>query len=103
MAILLQIILYFLLITLAIFLVRSYNTKKLKAEQIAWYQSRKNTVLSILVPKENEKKPVAAEQFFASLHGIFRAENKFQDLVSFEIVSRDKFIQFYAIYSYFYT
>lgn len=69
---------------------------RVKKEKILWYKSKKNVVLSILVPKENEKKPVAAEQLFASIHGIFRSENKFQDQVSFEIVSKDKYVQFYV-------
>jgi hypothetical protein len=88
----------FILIIIAIPSVAVYviHKSKIKKEKIAWYKSKKNIVLSILVPRENEKKPVAAEQLFASIHGIFRSENQFQDQVSFEIVSKDKFVQFYV-------
>ncbi len=96
MGILGQIILVLAIITIPIIVISVLYKRRIKQEKIAWYESKKNVVLSILVPKENEKKPVAAEQLFASLHGIFRTENKFQDQVSFEIVSKDKYIQFYV-------
>lgn len=96
MSILFQIILILFIIAIPGVVIYFLYKSKIKKEKIAWYKSKKNVVLSILVPKENEKKPVAAEQLFASLHGIFRAENKFQDQISFEIVSKDKYIQFYV-------
>jgi len=49
----------------------------------------------ILIPKKNEKTPAAAELFFAALHGIYDYTSKFQPTISFEIVSINKFIQFY--------
>lgn len=71
---------------------RQFHQRK----KIEWMRSQKYVLLHILVPKENEKSPVSAEQMFASLHGIFRPEEKWQEQISFEIVSRDKFIHFYA-------
>lgn len=47
-------------------------------------------LLAIDVPKENEKKPIAAEAIFASLHGI--GDNR----LSFEIEAREKSIRFYV-------
>ena len=59
-------------------------------------------LLQISVPKENEKSPLAAEQMFASLHGIYRSPAELatasgiQDYLSFEIVSHEKSLMFYA-------
>ena len=65
-------------------------------QKMAWFRSLKFTTLRILVPKNNEKTPLAAEQMFAALHGIFRKDKTLQDYFSFEIASREKYIQFYA-------
>lgn len=59
-------------------------------------------LLQIIVPKNNEKKELAAEQMFASLHGILRpareiaAEGSIQEHISFEIASEDNLIHFYV-------
>ena len=61
-----------------------------------------NTVLSIKVSKINEKGPLAAEQMFASLHGILSKTNVFSDQgqsnerFSFEIAAYDGNIFFYV-------
>ena len=47
-------------------------------------------LLAIDVPKENDKKPMAAETLFASLHGI--GDNR----LSFEIEAKEKSIRFYV-------
>ena len=47
------------------------------------------------VPKENEKTPAAAELLFSALHGVFDYSAKQQAVMSFEIVSINKFVQFY--------
>ena len=49
----------------------------------------------LMVPKNNEKGPAAAELFFASMHGTLNRSSKIQPIMSFEIVSINKFIQFY--------
>lgn len=49
----------------------------------------------LMVPKNNEKTPAAAELFFSALHGIYDYTSRYQPSVSFEIVSINKFIQFY--------
>ena len=47
-------------------------------------------LLAIDVPKENDKKPMAAETLFASLHGIGESR------LSFEIEAKEKSIRFYV-------
>lgn len=54
-------------------------------------------VLQISVPTHNEKSPLAAEQFFQSLHGIVRNDSKAQDHYSFEIVAAPKGIYFLVV------
>lgn len=60
-----------------------------------WLSSQTFVVLSIQVPKDNEKSPQSAEQFFASLHGIYRNDPIIQEHVSFEIVAKKDAIGFY--------
>jgi hypothetical protein len=63
---------------------------------IEWLSEQEHTTLLINVPKNNDKTPLAAEQMFASLHGIFSKKSSFQSQISFEIVSQSKYIRFYA-------
>ena len=54
--------------------------------------------LKILVPRENDKTPLAAEQMFSSLHGILRERIRSADLLSFEIIaSGEEGIRFYVV------
>ena len=77
-----------------------YKIIKTKKQQ-KWVQGQDYKLLLISVPKDNEKSPLAAEQMFASLHGIHRTvaelqgENAVQEHLSFEIISVDKYIRFY--------
>ena len=61
-----------------------------------WLNAQKYTMIRIDVPRNNDKAPLAAEQMFASLHGIYSDSAIYQNHLSFEIVSRDKYIQFYV-------
>ena len=61
----------------------------------AWKSAQRYVVLQALVPRNNDKTPLAAEQFFAALHGILRDGTEFQDQISFEIASYQKFVHFY--------
>lgn len=90
------IVFYLLALGIPLYVIFLMYKAKEKKEKNNWYDSKKNICLSILVPRNNEKKPVAAEQLFASIHGIFKDESKYQDQISFEIVAKDKFIQFYV-------
>jgi len=91
-----KVILYAILIGVPIIVIVLIMRARHNAQLMKWFANLKFVTLRILVPKNNEKTPLAAEQMFAALHGIFRSENKFQDLLSFEIASRERYIQFYA-------
>ena len=75
------------------------NNKKIKAYQ----EVEEESVLLLLeIPKTNDKSELAAEQLFASLHGILRDElssedsGALQEHLSFEIASVDGLIKFYV-------
>lgn len=65
-------------------------------------ESVESDLLVLEIPKANDKKELAAEQLFASLHGIFRDKaelrlnNGIQEHLSFEIASVNGQIRFYA-------
>ena len=69
------------------------------ADQIAHTD---NCLLVLEIPKANDKKELAAEQMFASLHGILRDRKElresggWQEHVSFEIAAVGKLIRFYV-------
>ncbi len=58
------------------------------------------TVLFLQVPRTNEKKELAAEQLFASLHGLLSGEKQLwshhREAISFEIAVQQKRIGFYV-------
>jgi hypothetical protein len=59
-------------------------------------------LLTLEIPRNNDKKELAAEQMFASLHGILRDASELkmtggvQEHLSFEMVSAHKMIRFYV-------
>lgn len=61
-----------------------------------------HVLLILEIPRTNDKKELAAEQMFASLHGILRsrrelaAQGGLQEHISFEIAAIDKRIRFYV-------
>jgi len=59
-------------------------------------QIGEGVLLEIRVPKGNEKDPLAAEQMFASLHGLLRSDPHEQEHVSFEIAADSSGIHFYV-------
>jgi hypothetical protein len=61
-----------------------------------WLSLLEYETILIEVPRNNEKSPLAAEQMFASLHGIYNDSAPYQYHISFEIISIDKFVQFYV-------
>ena len=75
---------------------------------LAWRAARKlerglrssqisnGVLLSIILPKENEKLPTAAEQMFASLHGILAFTKDVQEHISLEMASSSEGIRFYV-------
>jgi hypothetical protein len=59
---------------------------------------RNPVIMQVLVPKENDKTPLAAEQMFASLHGLLGDWKRCEDVVGFEIVSTgERGIRFYVV------
>ncbi|MFA6493000.1 MAG: type IV secretion system DNA-binding domain-containing protein [Patescibacteria group bacterium] len=89
-------IMYTILIAIPIIVISLLYKSKQNKKKMEWFKNLQFTTLRILVPKNNEKTPLAAEQMFAALHGIFKKGSDFQDYFSFEIASREKYIQFYA-------
>ena len=62
--------------------------KRNKEEEVDVYEDIRNPlVMQILVPRENDKSALAAEQMFASIHGILGDSKKSLDLISFEVIS----------------
>ncbi len=75
-----------------------YQAKALEEEQkFEWLRHRELVVLTIQVPKNNDKSPLAAEQVFASLHGIFQKGALLQEELSFEIVAIPGAVRFYVV------
>ncbi len=91
-----RVIMYALLAAVLITIIILIRKSIINRNKMKWFSELKFTTLRILVPKNNEKTPLAAEQMFAALHGIFKKKSSFQDYFSFEIASREKYIQFYA-------
>lgn len=65
-------------------------------------EKSEHRLLILEIPRANDKKELAAEQMFASLHGILRDKNELrisgglQEHVSFEIAAVGKLIRFYV-------
>lgn len=70
--------------------------------RVSFVQNTEHTMMQIIVPKNNDKKELSAEQLFASLHGILRTKGEIekdgvlQEHISFEIVSEKNIINFYV-------
>lgn len=70
-----------------------------KADQL---EKSEHVLLILEIPRANDKKELAAEQMFASLHGILRDKRELrqsgglQEHISFEIASVEKLIRFYV-------
>ncbi|MFA7253457.1 MAG: type IV secretion system DNA-binding domain-containing protein [Patescibacteria group bacterium] len=88
-------LIYAVLIIGPIYLIWAIRQISKRMRKVEWLNSQEYTVLRIDVPRNNEKSPLAAEQMFAAIHGIYSDSSEFQNHLSFEIVAKDKFIQFY--------
>lgn len=89
-------VVYAILIIGPIYLIWAIVNINKKIKKADWINSQEYTVLRIDVPKNNDKPAMSAEQMFASIHGIFSESSSYQNHLSFEIVSREKYIQFYV-------
>ncbi|HOX41124.1 MAG TPA: hypothetical protein PK263_02940, partial [bacterium] len=88
-------IIYAILIIGPIYLIWAITHVNKRVKRIEWARSQEYTLLRIDVPRNNEKSPLAAEQMFAAIHGIYAENSAFQSHLSFEIVAKEKYIQFY--------
>ncbi len=66
-------------------------------KKIQAVEKRHYTLLRIRVPRNNMKTPLAAEQMFAALHGIYRASDPVQEHFSVEIAATSQAINFYIL------
>src|SRR3989304_9992227 len=57
---------------------------------------KEGVLLSIRLPRENERLPIAAEQMFASLHGLLRFTPGVQEHLSLEMTSSTAGVHFYV-------
>lgn len=57
---------------------------------------KEGVLLSIRLPRENEKLPIAAEQMFASLHGLLKFAPGVQEHISLEMASSAEGLGFYV-------
>lgn len=72
------------------------NKKVRLNKRAEWLSAQTFVLLSIQVPKDNDKTPQSAEQFFAALHGIYRNDPNIQEFVSLEIVAAKDTITFFV-------
>lgn len=87
----------FIVVVIAfIILVSAYWAYRSYRRPSGFKKSFLNVVLQIRVPKENEKDALAAEQMFASLHGLLQLNPETQEHISFEITASVAGINFYA-------
>lgn len=90
--ILAALVIYASLVAVVVLWLRMRDTRR-KLEHLA---GRRYQLLLILVPKNNEKGPLSAENMFAALHGIYSASVPVQEQIGFEIVARAGQILFYT-------
>jgi hypothetical protein len=91
------ILLLFSLAFLTFVVVYKQRISKDEKEEI-FEEVRNPVVMQVLVPRENDKTPLAAEQMFASLHGLLGDFQRCEDVIGFEIVSSgDKGIRFFVV------
>ena len=79
-----------------IFILKNKFTNEEKED--LYEEIRNPVVMQVLVPRENDKTPLAAEQMFASLHGLLGDSKICSDAISFEIVSTgESGIRFFVV------
>ncbi|MFA5633818.1 MAG: type IV secretion system DNA-binding domain-containing protein [Candidatus Dojkabacteria bacterium] len=99
MIMIIAVLILLILSLLFIVLILIISGKK-KSDEEYYEEVRNPFIMQILVPRENEKASLAAEQMFASIHGILEDYQKCPDVVSFEIASSEEHgIKFYVVAS----
>lgn len=90
---------WYIWIPLAILLLYLAWRNNRQAETI---ETTEHVLITLEIPRANDKQELAAEQLFASLHGILRDKRELrmsgglQEHISFEIAAIDKLIRFYV-------
>lgn len=85
-----EVIIALTLIVIVLVIVMIVLFRKRPEEEEIYNDVRNPVVMQILVPRENEKAALAAEQMFASIHGVLGANVRGSDVISFEIASTDE-------------
>jgi hypothetical protein len=85
-----------IVIIVPVLIISQISKNKAANQKIEWFSRMRFVVLRILVPRNNEKTPLAAEQMFSAIHGIYDESLPYQEYISFEIAARDKYIYFYV-------
>lgn len=86
----------FLILGVAFYLALRAVNKMEEASPEPVEEVSEGVLLSIELPKENEKTPLAAEQMYASLHGLLRFTPETQEHISLEMRSSEEGILFYV-------
>lgn len=89
-------LIYGILFLVVVYFIVLITKLRKKIKRIEWENAQEYTTLRIDVPKNNDKSPLSAEQMFASIHGIYSETAQYQNHLSFEIVAKSNFIQFYV-------
>lgn len=90
-------VLFLIFLGVPIIIIATIYRRNLETKKLEWFARMRFVTFRILVPKNNEKSPLAAEQMFAAIHGIYKANLPYQEYISFEIAARDKYLQFYVV------
>ena len=85
-----------IIIVLALASFFAYRAARKLSVEATVNASKEGVLLSIQLPRENEKLPIAAEQMFASLHGLIRFTPQIREHLSLEIASSTEGIRFYV-------
>jgi hypothetical protein len=85
-------IIYGGVLSILVFLWKIFGGRK----QPAVNGNKKYTLLEILVPKNNERGPLAAENLYATLHGIYDIGAGTQEHIALELISKDQTIKFFV-------
>jgi hypothetical protein len=61
-----------------LYIFRNLNKIKNEQKKVGWQKIQEYITFRIDVPKNNEKQPLAAEQMFAAIHGIYSGSAEYR-------------------------
>ncbi len=85
-----EIIIALILLLAVLFVLFLFLLGKKSEKEEVFNDVRNPLVMQILVPRENEKASLAAEQMFASIHGVLEGNRRCSDVISFEVISTEE-------------